>query len=258
MPGDPFQQWAAQQGWRIARDVPTDVLEQLPGPPFHEYRRKAISLLLAGLHEGMPALVMQLANSYQHSAPSGSYYSPGADRQVSTSTTHTGTSMTSVAVLELPAPVPELLVEQQRDKLDDVLNLFRFNRSRRPFQTSPVATVQIGDPSRSLEAFTYHLSGASPQYVQAVATPERLNWLYASFGTYAGLDVQARPYFRFSGRKVICWTGERLFNPKAVDDLLGWAHFLTSWIPPAAFQDPAAAQADQQHTPLPQLQLPFS
>ncbi|SDX48139.1 hypothetical protein SAMN05216215_1011155 [Saccharopolyspora shandongensis] len=251
--GDPFQQWAAQRGWRMARDVPGDVLGQLPGPPFHDYEHKAIPLLLAGLHEGMPALVMQIANSYKYTATTGSYYSTTTDRQVTTSKSGTATSFTSVAVLELSSPIPELLVYQRHEKPGGLLGMLGFGRS----EQGPLATVQIGDPSRSLEAFAYQISGASPEYAQAVATPARLNWLYESFATYAGLDVQARPYFRFSGRKVMCWTGSRLFNPRAVDDLLGWARYLTSWIPPAAFQDPAAAEADRQHVPLSQLRLPL-
>ncbi|MEU6266535.1 hypothetical protein [Saccharopolyspora shandongensis] len=256
--GDPVQQWAAQRGWRMARDVPAGVLEQLPGPPFHDYEHKAIPLLLAGLHEGMPALVMQIANSYKYTATTGSYYSTTTDRQVTTSKSGTTTSMTSVAVLELPSPVPELLVYQRREESGGLLGLLGFGRSKRSSEGEPVATVQIGDPSRSTDAFTYHISGASPEYVQAVVTPERVRWLYQSFATYAGKNVQPRPYFRFSGRKVMCWVGEWLFNPRAVDDLLGWAHFLTGWIPPAAYQDPAGVEADRQHIPLPQLQLPFS
>lgn len=256
--GDPFQQWAAQRGWRIARDVSGDVLNQLSGTPFHDYQQKAIPLLLAGSHQGMPALVVQIANSYKYTATTGSYYSTTTDRQVTTSTSGTATSMTSVAVLELPSPVPELLVHQRRrEKSGGLLGLLGFGRSKGSSPGEPIANVQIGDPSRSTDAFTYSISGANPEYVQAVVTPERLHWLYQSFATYAGKDVQPRPYFRFSGRKVMCWVGEWLFNPRAIDDLLGWAHYLTRWIPPAAFQDPAGAEADRQHVPLPQLQLPF-
>ncbi|PKW12920.1 hypothetical protein [Saccharopolyspora spinosa] len=258
MVGDPFQQWAAQRGWRIARDVPEGVLNQLSGSPFHDYKQRAIPLLLAGFYEGMPALVVQIANSYKYTATTGSYFSTTTDRQVTTSKSGTATSMTSVAVLELPSPVPELLVHQRSEKQGGLLGLLGFGRSKGNSQGEPIATVQIGDPSRSTDAFTYSISGASPEYVQAVVTPERLHWLYQSFATYAGKDVQPRPYFRFSGRKVMCWVGEWLFNPRAIDDLLGWANLLTGWIPPAAFQDPAGTEADRQHIPLQQLQLSSS
>ncbi|MGI8308631.1 hypothetical protein [Saccharopolyspora hattusasensis] len=257
MVGDPFQQWAEQRGWRIARDLPEGVLNQLSGPPFHDYEQRAIPLLLTGFYEGMPALVVQIANSYKYTATTGSYFSTTTDRQVTTSKSGTATSMTSVAVLELPSPVPELLVHQRREKQGGLLGLLGFGRSKGNSQGEPIATVQIGDPSRSTDAFTYSISGASPGYVQAVVTPERLHWLYQSFSNFAGLKVPSKPLFRLSGRKVMFWTSRQLFRPDTVDELLGWAHHVTSWIPPAAFQDPAGAEADRQHIPLPQLRLPF-
>ncbi|MEV0701458.1 hypothetical protein AB0I53_26600 [Saccharopolyspora sp. NPDC050389] len=255
--GDPFQQWAAQRSWRMARDVPGDVLDQLPGPPFHDYEHKGIPLLLAGLHQGMPALVMQIASSYKYTATTGSYYSTTSDRQMTTSKSGTATSVTSVAVLELPSPVPELLVSRRREKSGGLRGLLGFGRSKGSSEGSSVATVQIGDPSRSTNAFTYDISGASPEYAHAVVTPERLHWLYQSFSNFAGLKVPSTPLFRLSGRKVMFWTSRQLFRPDTVDELLGWAHHVTSWIPPAAFQDPAAAAADRQHVPLTQLRLPF-
>ncbi|MFI0468772.1 hypothetical protein ACH347_32250 [Saccharopolyspora sp. 5N102] len=52
----------------------------------------------------------------------------------------------------------------------------------------------------------------------------------------------------------------RPYNTDAavVSGLLAVAEEIARWIPTAAYQDPRAAEADRQHVPLAQLQVPLA
>jgi hypothetical protein len=257
-PPEPIEAWAQRNGWRIARNVPKNVLKQLPGPPFHEFRSKAVPLVLAGQHRGMPAMVLQLDYGAKYSSPTGSYYSSSTGSHVTTWQTNKRISSRVVAILELSAPVPELVVGRKRNVLDDIEDLFKLNRTSMIFQGKPVDVVQVGDPRTSLDAFTFHVSGSSPEYVRSIVSAERIRWLCDAFAGFAATHHCGRPFFRLSGRKIVFWTGGKLASPGVAEGLLDWAHGVTGWIPSAAYQNPAAAEAERQHVPLAQLAIPFT
>ncbi len=244
-------EWASRLGWRIAWNVPDGVLNQLPGAPFHKYRRKSVPVVLAGPYQGMPALAMHIDYTSKQSSSGGSYYSASTDMYVSTSKTTKRVSTCGVVVLELSSPVPELVLDEKREKLDDILDIFSFNRSKDLIQGG---AVDVGPAALNV----YHASGASAGFVRSMVTIERTQWLYNQGRGPASNTTLGKVCFRLSGRKVIVWCGRNFKEPAVLDNLFGVAQEIVRWIPPAAYQDPAAAQADQQHTPLPQLQLPFS
>lgn len=250
-PGLPVAEWAQRLGWRMAWNVPDNVLDQLPGAPFHNYRRRSVPLLMAGLYQGMPALAVHIRFSKKNSSPGSSHYSSSAGMYMN------GASKTSkqvvtcgTVILEMPSPVPELVVEEKRDKLGDIASLFDFNRSKNVVQGKG---IDVGPASLNI----YHVSGASPEYARAVVTPDRTRWLYNEGRGPAPNTTLGKVHFRLSGRKIIVWCGRNFEDPVVLDNLLGIAQEIQRWIPPAAYQDPAAAEADRQSIPLPQLQLPF-
>ncbi|MDA3624986.1 hypothetical protein OU415_06045 [Saccharopolyspora sp. WRP15-2] len=251
----PLAQWAQQQGWQVAWNVPSSVLDQLRGQPFHEYRRKQVPVLMRGHHRGAPAMVAQVDFRHLHKATTGpSYYSPGADRYVEPSKTVEHTTTISAVVVELPAPVPELLVGTKRNLLGDVESLFFLNKAQRLFQGRAVGQVATGGPSIAFSAADgylgdYYLYDADPAYAHAVLTPERATWLKSNRSS-------GPVFFRLSGRKLVVWAYTELGGVAVVDALLAAADEIVRWIPPAAYQDPAAAQADQRHVPLVQWQIP--
>ncbi|MCI2417105.1 hypothetical protein MOQ72_06700 [Saccharopolyspora sp. K220] len=246
----PVVAWAQRLGWRVAWNVPGEVLEQLPGAPFHKYRRKSVPILLAGRYQGMSAMAVHIDFTSKQSSAAGSYYSASTETYVSTSTTKQKVSTCGVVVLELPSPVPELVVDEKRDKLDDVSDLFSFNRSKDIFQGE---AVDVGPAA----LHCYHVSGAPPEFVRSVVTVERTQWLYGGGLGPASNTTLGKVYFRLSGRKVIVWSGRNFEDTAVLDSLFGIAQEILRWIPPAAYQDPIAAEADRQHVPLPQLQVPF-
>ncbi|MDA3647231.1 hypothetical protein LZ318_35325 [Saccharopolyspora indica] len=249
----PLAQWSQQRGWQVVWNVPVRVLDQLRGQPFHEYRRKDIPVLMRGDHRGAPAMAVQVDFRHLHSVRTGpSYYSPGADRQVQPTKTVERKSSCGIVVVELPAPVPELLVSAKRDVLGDVEGLFFWNRSHRPFQGRAVGKVPTEGPAVAFREAgghvgDYHLFGADPAYAHAVLTPQRATWLK---GNRCG-----PVFFRLSGRKLVVWCYSGLVDVAVVDELLAVADEVASWIPAAAYQDPAGAQADRQHVPLVRLQV---
>ncbi|MGW1679120.1 hypothetical protein [Saccharopolyspora sp. NPDC002376] len=251
----PLAQWAQQQGWQVAWNVPSSVLDPLRGQPFHEYRRKQVPVLMRGYHRGALAMAVQVDFRHLHKATTGpSYYSPGADRYVEPTKTVEHTSTSSVVVVELPAPVPELLVGTKRNVLGDVESLFFLNKTQRLFQGRAVGTVSTGGPSIAFITASgylsdYYLYDADPAYAHAVLTPERATWLKSNRST-------GPVFFRLSGRKLIVWSYTGMGSVAVVDALFAAADEIVRWIPPAAYNTPAAVQADQQHVPLTQLQIP--
>ncbi|MGW3467544.1 hypothetical protein ACWDKQ_03555 [Saccharopolyspora sp. NPDC000995] len=247
----PVVEWAQRLGWRVAWNVPDNVLNQLPGEPFHKYRRRALPLLMAGLYQGMPALAVHIDYTRKNSSPGDSYYSPGAGMHLTTASKTTKRVLTcGVVVLELPSPVPELVLDEKRDKLSDIADLFSFNRSKNVIQGDG---VDIGPAALNV----YHASGVPPDYVRSVVTMDRTRWLYNEGRGPGPNTALGKVHFRLSGRKIIVWCGRNFKDAAVLDDLFGIAQEIQRWIPPAAFQDPAGAVADRQHIPLPQLQLPF-
>ncbi|GAA0504757.1 hypothetical protein GCM10011581_33650 [Saccharopolyspora subtropica] len=247
----PVAAWAQQRGWRVAWGVPAEVLDQLPGPPFHAFRRRSVPVVLAGWFQGMPALAVQVDFTSKRSRSTGSSYSAGTGSFVGTSQTSEKAVITGAVVLEMPSPVPELVLDEDRDVLDDVLDLFSFNRSRDVFQGKP---VDIGPASLGI----YHAAGASPEYVRAVLAPQRIQWLYGN-GLGPSPATNLGPVrFRLSGRKLIVWAGRTFDQPVVLDALLTTALEILRWIPPAALRDPAAAEADRQHVPLSHLRIAFA
>jgi hypothetical protein len=249
-PGVPAVEWARRLGWRVAWDVSDDVLDQLPGAPFHKYRRKAVPLLMAGPYQGMPAMAVHIDFTSKQAGSGGSYYSATTDRQMSTASTVKKKSTFGVVVLELPSPVPELVLDEKRSKLDDALDLFSWNRSRDVFQGE---AVDVGPAALNC----YHVSGGPPEFVRSVVTLERTQWLYNRGRGPAPNTTLGKVYFRLSGRKLIVWAGRNFKDVKVLDSLFGIAQEILRWIPPAAYQDPMAAEADRQHTALSHLRAPF-
>ncbi|QGK71541.1 hypothetical protein GIY23_20285 [Allosaccharopolyspora coralli] len=227
---DYLAQWAAQRNWRLYRSVPATALDGVAGQPVHDYRRTEIPAVLSGEWNGLPALAAQLEQRAWVTRQSGAASSRSfswEDKVV---------ARPGVLVVELRHPVPELVVALQRNTLDDVHNLFTRNRGQGAFQGQAIDTVPFGGTGQR-----YHLSGAVPDYVRAVATRERVQWL-AAFG-------QPAIQFRLSGRKLFVW-GPSLHDPAAIDRLTGIAQQIISWIPAAAYQEPASVEADRQHAPL--------
>ncbi|MER7077713.1 hypothetical protein SAMN02982929_06269 [Saccharopolyspora kobensis] len=246
--------WAQQRGWQVAWNVPRSVLNQLRGQPFHEYRRKDVPVLMRGVHRGAPAMALQIDFRRLRSVSTGpSYYSPGIDRQLQPSKTVERRSTSSIVVVELPGPVPELLVGAEREVLGDVEGLLFWNRSHRPFQGRAVGQVPTEGPAVALpesggHVGDYCLFDADPGYAHAILTPQRATWLK---GNRCG-----PVFFRLSGRKLAVWCSGGLVDVAVVDELLAVADEIASWIPAAAYRDPAGAKADQQHVPLAQLRIP--
>lgn len=227
---DYLAQWAAQRNWRLYRSVSAPAFDGVAGQPVHDYRRKEIPAVLSGEWNGLSALAAQLEQRAWVTKQSGPASSRGffwEDEVV---------ARPGVLVVELRHPVPELVVALQRNTLDDVQNLFTRNRAKGVFQGQALDTVPFGNTGQS-----YHISGAVPDYVRAVASRDRVQWL-AAFG-------QPAIQFRLSGRKLFVW-GPGLHDPAAIDRLGGIAQQIISWIPAAAFQEPAALEADRQHAPL--------
>ncbi|MDA3624987.1 hypothetical protein OU415_06050 [Saccharopolyspora sp. WRP15-2] len=247
-----------QQGWRTSWNVRKSALKGLPGQPFDRYRRKKIPLALSGFHRGMPAVAMQIDFKYKGLAGGSGptvYNTNGVALNGSRSVAKWESF--SVAVVEMPAPVPELLVDDKRDGLEDFGDLLSLNRSRGVFQGRPTAEVPIIDPATSRKWSSFHVFDASPAYAHAVLTEPRAFWLANSDRGLPEIRGAAGALgFRLSGRKLIVWL-QRPLDPAVVDTLLWIADEIMRWIPPAAYQDPAALQADQQHVPLAQLQAQF-
>ncbi|MER5393118.1 hypothetical protein [Saccharopolyspora sp. NPDC002686] len=243
-----------QQGWRTSWNVPKGALKGLPGQPFDRYRRKQIPLALSGFHRGMPAVAMQIDFKYKGLAGGSGrtvYSTSGAPLNSSRSVGKW--ESLSVAVVEMPAPVPELLVDEKRDWIDDFGSLLSLNRSRGLFSGGSTAEVPVINPETSDKWNSYYVYDADPAYAQAVFTPQRAFWLYTSQKGLPKTSGLGCAYFRLSGRKLIVWTVRQL-SPDGVERLLWVADEIVRWIPPAAYQDPAGIQADQQHVPLAQVQ----
>lgn len=249
---DALGHWAAQRGWRISWNVPPGVLGQFRGTPFHMYRRKGVPVLAVGQHQGAPAMVTQINFWYRYQTTGRSYYSSG-QLEIPRRTREMAGAI-SVAVVELPAPVPELWLDEKRDALDGVLDLFHLNRSQQLFPPRPLAEIDVVEPSTSKWWNRYHVFGTDPAYAHAVLTPQRAFWLYTSLAGLPSAGGTGAPYIRLSGRKLVVWTARPLV-PEVADRLLQVTEEVARWIPSAAYQDPAGAQADQQHVPLAQLRL---
>lgn len=161
----PLAQWSQQRDWQVAWNVPMRVLDQLRGQPFHEYRRKDVPVLMRGAHRGVPAMAVQIDFRHLHSVRTGpSYYSPGTERQTQPTRTVERKSSSGI-VVELPAPVPELLVGAKRDVLSDVEGMLFWNRSHRPFQGRAVGKVPTEGPTVAFRTRSSHCprSSGSPR-----------------------------------------------------------------------------------------------
>lgn len=218
---DPFASWASRQGWRIARDVPRNVLRHLPGPPFHESGRKSLPVLTAGRLGDLSAIVMQID------------YRPGGEP----GSVSRGNS--AVAVVELAHPVPDLAVTLKRSG-----GPLGTRRWRGLFQRRVLEVVPIDREGRA-----YQVSGA-PEFVRRVVSRDRLALLTQRCSPRT-------PYFRFSGNKVIAWWDGPVTQPKDIDALLGLAEEVMRWIPAAAQEDSPAPSTTGRHLPLERLPIPF-
>ncbi|MBE9374964.1 hypothetical protein IQ251_10985 [Saccharopolyspora sp. HNM0983] len=226
---DLVQEWGAPRGWRVARDVPKQVLKQFPGQPFHEFRRKQVPVLAAGAVDGAPAVVLQVDFTIKYQSSGGST-SSSAGGMRSTGKTKKKTHPRTAIVVELPAPVPEVVLMQARDVLDDVLHLFKLNRTFQMFRGP-----SKGTGSERLDAL-YRVEGESEEHIRSVINPDRVQWLYnKNAGPYPGVRLE-QTCFRLTGRTLVLWVNRPVFDPAVLDGLVATVQEVRRWIPNNVFQ----------------------
>ena len=237
--------WGVPRGWRVARDVHPELADQLPGPPFHDFRKKMVPVLAAGPLDGGPGVAVQLDFAMQ--IPDGASYSGDRVR----TRYKTVFEQRQVLLVELPAPVPELVLTFKRRQLPNLFQVLNRNGGAPKFQGR---STQFDVPD--LDA-VYHRSGSSPDYVRSVLTPQRVQWLHGGGRgpAWSGVEL-TQTCLRLSGRNLAVWSSCAFHDPRVLDALHAVAGEVRSWIPPQAFQDPAAAQAEHRNVPLADVRVP--
>lgn len=94
--------WATRNGWRYTRGS-DELLRHLHGAPFDRGTSRDVQDLLAGTVSGRPALVTQFSW----------YLTPDGEQSDNTGSSGIRRGMCAAAVVELPAPVPELTVRRR-------------------------------------------------------------------------------------------------------------------------------------------------
>jgi hypothetical protein len=175
--------WAARNGFRYTQGTP-GLLAHLPGDPFDRGASRDVHDVLSGPIADRPGLIVQFSWFRVASGPDG---------------LHSGICV--AAALELPAPVPELLVRKESGLGRDLqLESEEFNRA-------------------------FRVEGTHDRFSYDVLNPRAMEWLLANQG-YS---------FRLGGNTLAVWRDGPLTGAMELGALRDFAATLFGMIPGFAF-----------------------
>lgn len=199
--------WATRHGWRYTRGS-DELLGHLRGTPFDRGTSRDVQDLLAGTVSGRPALVTQFSW----------YLTPDAEQSDTTGSSGIRSGVCAAAVVELPAPVPELTV-------------------RRQGSADLVRGRDIEFESGRFNA-TFRVSCDEPKFAQDVVHPRLMALLLD--------DPRSQRYaFRLDGPMLVVWRDSMVDHGAELAELVGYAELLVGMIPDFVYRSGWRA-SDQQ------------
>ncbi len=185
--------WAARNGFRYT-DGTAELLGYFRGAPFDRGTSADMQYLVTGTVAERPAMIMQFSW----------YHLPSGSRSESTGQSGLRSGYCSAAVLELPGPVPDLMVRRETGA----------DRARgRDLQ---LESEQFND--------AFRITGTDDKFSYDVLNPRMMQWLLA--------DPRAQRFaFRFDGPMLVVWNDDRLDGATGLGELADFAATLFGLMP---------------------------
>lgn len=204
--------WAGRNGFRYTKGSP-ELLGYLRGAPFDRGSSRDVQDLLSGQVAGRPALITQFSW----------YHLPSGEQSDATGTSGLRSGICSAALLELPAPVPELLVRKEIT-VDRALG--------RDLQLE----------SEQFNA-AFRINGTVDRFSYDVLHPRTMQWLLS--------DPRARRYsFRFDGPMLVVWQEEQVKGATELGELTDFLATLYGMVPQFVFGMGYQPQVGQTTVPI--------